>query len=270
MALHEGTDPIMARFEFPDAGAPSRAYPRAGHDTQTPAALMSTLGAGDMVFTRDARNPARDALFGSLGLAGDRVLAVRLEHTRRIMFFDGSGSAEGLAAEAEAAGGADGILCVDPRFTLSVTAADCMPIWMFDRRTGAIALLHSGWKGTGILEVAAREFRERLGTPASDLSVILGPAIGPCCYEVPETRALEFRREFGDEAAVTSVSDSGTPRYSLDLRAANLGIAERLGIGAISVSERCTACDPDLGSFRRQGPKAYARMIALCGYFIAL
>ena len=99
---------------------------------------------------------------------------------------------------------------------------------------------------------------EEFGSPPEALSVILGPSIGVCCYAVPPERAEAFAREFGSEA----VREEGG-RTMLDLRAANIALARRLGIGALLSVESCTSCDPRLGSYRREGPEAFTRMAAL-------
>jgi polyphenol oxidase len=148
----------------------------------------------------------------------------------------------------------------DPSLAAAVTVADCMPIWLLDRRSGAFGILHSGWRGTGILGVAMRAIARRFGSDPGSISVILGPAIGCCCYAVGEERAEAFAAEHGEG----SVSRSGG-RWRLDLRAANISIAERAGAGSLLSIEACTSCDPRLGSYRRQGPDSFTRMLAVCG-----
>ena len=99
---------------------------------------------------------------------------------------------------------ADGLITRLPGVWLAVTVADCLPIWLAERRGGAggraIGLVHSGWKGTGILREAVRRMRDELGVPPEALAVTIGPGIGPCCYAVPEERFAAFRAEFGAAA----------------------------------------------------------------------
>jgi copper oxidase (laccase) domain-containing protein len=172
------------------------------------------------------------------------------------------------AAAAESAGGpvgavgADGIVLRDRSLVATVTVADCMPIWILDRDSGAFGVLHSGWKGTGILAAAVEGIARRWGSPASAISAILGPAIGSCCYEVPAERGAAFARRFGEEAAFRKGG-----AWAIDLRAANIGLARSLGIGALLSVEACTGCDDRLGSYRRQGAASFTRMLAACGLF---
>src|SRR5690606_22578476 len=69
---------------------------------------------------------------------------------------------------------------------VAVRAADCVPLLLGDRRTGAVAAVHAGWRGTAAraavaaVEALGREF----GSRPADLVVAIGPCIGACCYEV--------------------------------------------------------------------------------------
>jgi hypothetical protein len=248
-----------------------------------PRALLSLRSAGSMRYLGGHDNPDRERFFRSLGLGPGRLVATELHHTRRLRFIEDSlaGLASGtpVAYELEAAalagedfgdGGPDGVpgrdgLVIWPGpsgLVPVVTVADCMPIWLLDRHSGAYGVLHSGWKGTGILEAAVRGLVARHASPPSAIALILGPAIGGCCYAVPPERAAYFRREFGASAVI---EEAGT--FRLDLRRANRDLAEKLGIGALLSVDNCTACSPGLGSYRREGPKNFTRMAAACGHF---
>jgi len=207
-------------------------------------------------------NPNRERFFETIGVDPASVLGLELAHSRNVIFSPGAAEHRRLARAAAGDGGADGILLSDRRLFASVTVADCMPIWVLDRASGAFGVLHSGWKGTGILATAARMLEERFGTRPESISAILGPAIGSCCYAVPEERAEAFAGEFGAEAAPPA---GGARR--IDLRAANLSLARRLGVGAVLSIEACTCCDPRLGSYRREGGAAFTRMVAAAGVF---
>ncbi len=284
----EGADHVEFAFPRPEAAHPLAIPPRA---------ILSLRDAGSMRYLRGEANRRRLEFFASRGIASERVVATELHHSRRLrivethrMGFLAPGDREidvdGLPGEDEGDGGPDGAegrdgivflppgtadvaetsdpavggLPIAATFPVAtVTVADCMPIWLWDAASGAWGLLHSGWKGTGILEHAVRAIRARRPGTAASMSVILGPAIGVCCYDVPELRAAAFEAEFG-----SSCVDRSGPRPRLDIRAANLAIARRLGIGALLSVDVCTSCNPSLGSFRREGAERFTRMVAAC------
>ncbi len=123
--------------------------------------------------------PWRAGLFAALGVEPGRVRCVRQVHSRAVVRIDGSEAPDGPFPEA------DGMTTDRPDLLLTVTVADCLPIFLADRRTGAFALVHSGWKGTGIVVEAVRLMEAAYGTHAADLAATIGPGIGPCCYIGP-------------------------------------------------------------------------------------
>jgi len=237
-----------------------------GEKRQNPRAVLSTLAAGSMKFSHSENNPSRASFFSQMGLDKARVLSLELKHTRRVIPVFSREEAGSLGDIAGRAGGADGILCADSFYVPVLTVADCMPIWLFDAGCNVFGLLHSGWKGTGILAEAVRLLQKNFGSNPAAISAILGPSIGSCCYAVPEERAVRFGKEFGEKAVIVH-DEGGERKFHLDLRMANLSLAERLGIGRLLNVDLCTACSDGLGSYRRQGPQAFTRMAALCGYF---
>lgn len=96
----------------------------------------------------------------------------------------------------------DGLLTNQSGVTLAIYVADCGPIWLADRETGAIGLLHSGKKGTEgnilakALEIMAREF----GTRPENVTIVLGPCIRPPHYEI------DFASEIGRQAIAAGVT----------------------------------------------------------------
>jgi YfiH family protein len=99
--------------------------------------------------------------------------------------------------------GVDGLLTTWPGIVLAIYIADCGPIWLADRKTGAIGLLHSGRKGTegNIFEKALTTMAEKFGTRPADVISVLGPCIRPPHYDV------DFAGEIGRQAERASVGD---------------------------------------------------------------
>jgi YfiH family protein len=195
---------------------------------------------------KDEKN--RKNLFAKLSLNPSNVYALKQIHSRSVLFVAGANPPSSEA---------DGMVTMDATVTLSVTIADCLPIFLHDTKSGAFALVHSGWKGTGIAVNALELMGERFGTNNNDIAAILGPCIGPCCYKVDEQRASFFEKEFGRKSVRKADGD-----YFLDLKKANISLLENAGVSNIAVCENCTFCDRRLGSFRREG-KQFTHMIAL-------
>jgi len=81
---------------------------------------------------------------------------------------------------------ADILLSDVPEVAIAIRAADCVPILMVDRSTGAVAAVHAGWRGTAArAAVSALNAMEReYGTHPRNVVAAIGPSIGPCCYQV--------------------------------------------------------------------------------------
>ena len=126
---------------------------------------------------------------------------------------------------------ADGHVSTSRGTALAVTVADCVPVFIA-HHSGAVAVLHSGWRGTAarIVEQGIRALTQH-GFPSSELRIHLGPAICGKCYEVSPDVVLQLTGE--------SVS---APR-PVDLRAVIAGHARAAGVKDISTSPRCTRCD---------------------------
>ncbi len=99
--------------------------------------------------------------------------------------------------------GVDGLITAKPGVVLVVYVADCGAIWLADRKTGAIGLLHSGKKGTekNILQQALQQMATHFGTRAADVTAVLGPCIRPPDYEI------DFAAEISRQAERSGVGN---------------------------------------------------------------
>ena len=149
---------------------------------------------------------------------------------------------------------ADGLWTAEPGLPLLALSADCLPIAIVRAGTDepSVAVLHAGWRGllAGIVAAGARA----LG--AGKLAAAIGPAIGPCCYEVGEEVAAPFRERFGDDVVNARRLDLWTSAERALLAA---------GVERVERFDRCTYCEPetffshrrDAGRTGRQGVIAY-------------
>ena len=123
---------------------------------------------------------------------------------------------------------ADGHLTRTAGILVTVTVADCVPVFVRHARSGWVGVLHAGWRGAAqrILR-AAVELLGRSGVTPETIAIHCGVSICGACYEVgPEVH----------EAV-------GQPRPSgpapLDLRSVIATQAAALGVRSITVSGLC-------------------------------
>lgn len=144
----------------------------------------------------------------------------------------------------------DGLLTDEPGLVLATFYADCVPLYFVDTRNRAVALAHSGWRGTvaRMGRCVTEKMREVYGTRLEDLTAAVGPSICQACYEVSEDVAEAFVQEFrgpGQEAQI--LKSKGGGKYQLDLWRANEILLQEAGIPAarIQVTDLCTCHNSD-------------------------
>ncbi|MGH2675254.1 MAG: polyphenol oxidase family protein [Actinomycetota bacterium] len=165
------------------------------------------------------------------------------------------GAGAGFEDPATALGEADAVATDLPGLPVAVLVADCLPIVLV--ADDLLVLVHAGWRGlaAGILATAASE----LGDPSA-ASAAIGPAIGPCHYEVgPEVVDAVDRGSPG--GAVVERRDG---RMALDLEATASRALAASGVSDIEVMGGCTACQPErFFSHRRDGRTGRHVMVAM-------
>lgn len=147
---------------------------------------------------------------------------------------------------------------------LSVRTADCVPILIADRRSGSVAAVHAGWKGTAANAAAAaiHALVSRYNADPSNMVAAIGPSIGPCCYEVGEDFPARFAGQ--PQASGWFVTPGAGARPHLDLWKANRDQLVTAGVpeAGVFVSALCTHDHPSqFHSYRRDGAKA-GRLVA--------
>jgi polyphenol oxidase len=133
----------------------------------------------------------------------------------------------------------DGLWTDEPGVPMLKLTADCLPIALArDNGRPALALLHAGRLGllAGIVEAGVAA----LGTGA--LAAAVGPGIGPCCYEVGDDIASNYRERFGAEAV---------RGRNLDLWTVAERVLRDAGVTAVERADVCTACNDEYFSHRR-------------------
>ncbi|MBO5199572.1 MAG: peptidoglycan editing factor PgeF [Lachnospiraceae bacterium] len=155
----------------------------------------------------------------------------------------------------------DGQITNEREVPLLAFSADCTPLYFADPVRKAIGLTHSGWKGTAhrIGAETVKRMTEEYGCKPSDITAVIGPSIGPECYEVGSEVYEEFGHFYTKEqmSRIFAPSAKGNPgKYQLNLWEANRLVLQDAGLCGekIIVSGVCTYCREDLMfSHRRNG-----------------
>jgi len=150
-----------------------------------------------------------------------------------------------------------------PGVACGVRSADCVPVLVADPGTGAVAAIHSGWRGTVANAAAAGvgALRALLGREGQ-LVAAIGPHIQACCFEVGDDVAADLAGAAAlGEAALIRAPGRKT---RVDLRAIVRAQLEAAGVGAAAIDDvpGCTVCEPErFHSFRRDGARS-GRMLS--------
>lgn len=144
----------------------------------------------DRLATVKRLEPAHMAVVEEMGYSWEECQRCEQVHGGEVAIVSVSGEcADGVID------GVDGLISGDAGVLLGIYVADCGAIYLVDRVTGVIGLVHSGKRGTelGILTKALEMMALEFGTRASDVVVALAPCIRPPAYEVDF--AAEIRRQ---------------------------------------------------------------------------
>lgn len=141
----------------------------------------------------------------------------------------------------------DGLCTDDPKVTLVIYCADCVPLYFVDGEHKAIGLAHAGWRGTaaGMAKAMVERMALEFGTDPLKLQVAVGPSIGKECFEVDEPVAAEFLKLPG---AQHFVEGPQRDKYHVDLWECNRQFLLGAGVPEenIVIGGVCTMCESDL------------------------
>ena len=155
----------------------------------------------------------------------------------------------------------DAFITNQPKVCLTVRVADCLPIYLVEPEARVIGLIHAGWRSTllRIIDSTLEQMQANFEVEISNLTAVIGPGLGPDCFEISEELAILFPPE-----SILS-ENSGKPK--LDLAHVNLKQLLKSGLKPenITILPECTHCNPLLyHSFRRSADKNQ-RMVAFMG-----
>lgn len=188
---------------------------------------FDTLNLGRLTGDPEVREN-RHRLAAALGIDPHRVLIGRQVHEAHIRRHDGPTEPSAYAEPAPGLPEADGHATDQPGLAPLVFVADCLPVALAGER--GVAMVHCGWRGmaAGIIKRGVEE----VGATAA----VVGPGIGPCCYEV------------GDEVldAFAGLGKGVADGRMLDLREVARRLLAEARVEQVEISDLCTSCHTDL------------------------
>lgn len=199
----------------------------------------------------------RGLILSKLNLELGSLVCAKQIHSNGVCIVDKEKKGRGAQNYFDAINNTDAFITKEKDLVLAIFVADCLPIFIVDKKTNVIALVHSGWRGTkeSIVKNTIFKMRQAFESQPKDICVYFGPSIRSCCYEVGE----EF----------TDYFKSGVCRKNnkifLDLIQINAQQVKETGVLEDNIFDSgiCTFCQNDKFFSYRKERDSYARQMAL-------
>lgn len=151
--------------------------------------------------------------------------------------------------------GFDGHATEEAGLLLTITVADCIPVYLAVPGKAAFGLLHAGWRGVAgrVLERGVERLRRHAFVQAHGIVMHCGVGICGTCYQV------------GSEVAEQLTGQAGAVAQHVDLRAVLAAQAADLGLGGVTISPWCSAHDRERFFSHRASGGRDGRMVAYVG-----
>ena len=178
----------------------------------------------------------------ALGLPSQSLIFAEQVHGDRVSVVGESDIGAGSIPAKPPVAGSDELVTAGEGIPLALLTADCVPLAVGDTEAGVVAAVHAGWRGTFAKIVNGTvETMVRLGARPTRIEVRIGPAIGPCCYQVGPELFARFTERF-------HIPLSGQNDLKLDLREINQQVLREAGVPVanIETSGLCTACEDQM------------------------
>lgn len=147
---------------------------------------------------------------------------------------------------------------------LGILTADCLPVLCVDITHNVVGIAHVGWRGAaaGVHLEMIREMSMLYGTKFHEVRLIFGPSALSCCYQVNESFITEMHgvNPYAQECA-TTITPSGSIQFDLPTFVKETAMVSGVKSALINrLHNRCTICNDEFFSYRRQGAQAGRQM----------
>lgn len=220
---------------------------------------VSEKSDGSMRLWGDSKQDAqgvknRRVFFSRKGIPIERTMSLGLMHGTKI--YRATGSDAGKRIE-----GYDAAITKERNIFLTITVADCFPLYAIHPKTNTVAVAHVGWRGIirGLVPSLIKAMQSS-GARLDELLVSIGPGIRACHFEVQS----DVLREFEDYRPYIHWGN----KTFIDLERIIMHQLIHSGIIAshIETAKVCTYCETSkYFSFRRDKPQVQEAMVAYIG-----
>ncbi|MDP2044565.1 MAG: peptidoglycan editing factor PgeF [Candidatus Omnitrophota bacterium] len=199
----------------------------------------------------------RKKFLSAIGIDYRDLICAKQAHGKNIEYVTEANKGSGALEYDSSVADTDGFITDKKNAPIAILTADCLPVFVYDPKKPAIAILHAGWRSTekNISGEGTRAMRERFGSRPEDLLVGFGPAIGSCCFEV--------EKDFKSNFPFGLINRDG--RIFMDIALINWKQLLNCGVKEENISDPklCTfSKNKDFFSFRKEA-RASGRMISV-------
>ena len=145
----------------------------------------------------------------------------------------------------------DAVVSNIPNSLMFLNFADCVPIILYSKKDKTGAIVHAGWRGTAakIVSKTVLKMQKELNIEPSNITALIGPAIGKCCFETGQ----EVFEQLIDKDTDKKIYSKKNDKYYIDLKLLNANQLEKAGVKNIDICDYCTSCMSDIFfSYRKE------------------
>ena len=178
-----------------------------------------------------------------IGISSENIFLPHQVHGVKIGAVDEYFMSLDTDSKTKALNGIDALITNIPFVVIGVTTADCVPVLLYDTKNKVIAAVHAGWRGT--VRHIVRQCVERMSllykTGTENIKAMIGPSIGPGCFEVGN-EVIDIFRSSGYDLSQISFFNRDSNKYHIDLWEANRLDLANVGVphSQIEISQLCT------------------------------
>ena len=192
--------------------------------------------------------------FKNLNLDNKIIVSAGLVHKNKVLIVNNINKSQPIP-------NCDALITDQNKYLLTITVADCLPIYFYDKKKKVIALAHAGWRGlvAEIVKKVVERLINHYHSDLNDLEIFVGPHLQACHFEVKDDVARQFK-------APDLIRNNKKIYINLSRVAKNQLIQAGVPDANINISHECAYClDNKYFSYRRDKLEKLETMIAYLG-----